>query len=340
MPDNLTKFHASKFSLFLALSATLLTFIVIGLGAYTRLTDAGLGCPDWPGCYGQWFLDPKAIADPAFNSKKAWTEMIHRYMAGSLGILIFGLAILTIKKSNRTRRTLGFPIALVILLIFQALLGMWTVTLKLFPVVVMAHLLGGMTTLVLLWWYALKLLPPLHTSFKKESFKKLRRWGLVALVTLGVQLLLGGWTSANYAALVCLDFPSCQMPADFRFNFFETFHLGASVSNSTGEPLNLNARISIQLLHRIGALLTFLSVSIFALSSWHCGVSRYIRMLSLLTLSLLVIQVLLGISNVLLLLPLKVAVAHNCTAAALLLCLITLFYYLNTSILYQRDENA
>ena len=341
MSDNLARLRPFKISLFLAIAASLLAFTVIGLGAYTRLTDAGLGCPDWPGCYGQWFLNPKAISDPTFNTQKAWTEMFHRYMAGSLGIMIFGLALLAIKNRREIQQSIILPVALATLLVFQALLGMWTVTLKLFPVVVMAHLLGGMTTLGLLWWFSLKLLPQLNNVFEKNSVKALRRWGLFALMTLSFQLLLGGWTSANYAALVCLDFPFCQMPKDYHFDLFETFRFSAGVVGSSGEPLNLNARISVQLLHRVGALLTLISAGGFSLLTYRHSKKRLIRRLSFLTLSLLLLQILLGIGNILLLLPLKIAVAHNCIAALLLLSLITLFYYLNSSITFrQRERNG
>lgn len=341
MLDNVTKNPHSQISLFLAFSASVLAFLVIGLGAYTRLTDAGLGCPDWPGCYGQWILNPKTIVDPGFNTQKAWTEMLHRYMAGSLGILIFVLALQLIKNALKSKKIPLLPLLLVILLIFQALLGMWTVTLKLFPAVVMAHLLGGVSTLVLLWVCVLNALPPLGNSFEKNTATRLRRWGWLAFTATIVQLLLGGWTSANYAALVCLDFPFCQIPKDFHFDFFEAFRFSAGVVGSAGEPLSLNARISVQILHRIGALLVFILVGCFSLLTWRHTTNRLVRRLSFLTFSLLIIQILLGVSNVLLLLPLKIAVAHNGTAALLLLSLVTLLYYLNASIKFTlREKNV
>jgi cytochrome c oxidase assembly protein subunit 15 len=339
MSANFLKFYSPKIFSALALTTTLLTLIVIGLGAYTRLTDAGLGCPDWPGCYGQWFLDPKTITTHLFNPKKAWTEMIHRYMAGLLGILIFVLALPAIKYAGKSKKSLFLPIALITLIIFQALLGRWTVTLKLLPIVVMAHLLGGMTTLVLLWWFTLKRFPKLNNPFAIDQLKKLRRIALFALTALSLQILLGGWTSANYAALVCLDFPFCQMPADFHFDFLEAFRFSAGVGN-IGEALNHHARITIQLLHRMGALLTTVSIAWFAWLAWRHGKKNRIRMLSFLTFSLLTVQVLLGISNVLLLLPVTIAVAHNCIAALLLLSLITLVYYLHPAFSQSKDQHA
>ncbi len=331
MLGNLVRPYHPKIFLFLALITTATALIVIGLGAYTRLTDSGLGCPDWPGCYGQWFLDHTVSANPTINMKKAWTEMTHRYMAGSLGLLITSLAFFTLRNSNdeNSKKVLILPIVLIVLMLFQALLGKWTVTLKLLPSVVMAHLLGGMTTLALLWWLTLTFLPKIKLV-QLKYLKKLQRWSLIALTTLSIQILLGGWTSANYAALVCLDFPFCQIPQDFHLDFLETFRLNAEVAG-IGEPLTQNARITIQLLHRIGALFTTLTVGGFSALSWIYGKNFLIRALSLLTMFLLITQISLGITNVLMLLPLSIAVAHNFVAALLLLSVITLMYYLHPS---------
>lgn len=317
-------------------AATFLAFVVVVLGAYTRLTDAGLGCPDWPGCYGQ--LVPQVDStNPLINATKAWTEMIHRYLAGSLGIVIFVLTFFIVKnKSIFNKQSVIFALAVSVLVIFQALLGMWTVTLKLFPLVVMAHLLGGLTTLSLLWWLTLTLKSTVKMVKQNTNYDyQLRRWGIIGLIMLVIQIFLGGWTSANYAALVCLDFPFCS---DFTqisgLNFQATNILAAfnftavGVDGSQGTPLNHAARITIHMLHRVGALLTTLSIGWLALLTWIRTQNNQIRTLGVVIASFLIMQILLGITNVLAVLPLPIAVAHNAVAALLLLSLVTLNYFL------------
>lgn len=314
--------------LFLTFSATLLAFVVVVMGAYTRLTDAGLGCPDWPGCYGQ--LIPKEhISNVLINTTKAWTEMIHRYFAGALGIIIFILNFFMIKhKAVFKKQSLLLACAISVLVIFQALLGMWTVTLKLFPVVVMAHLLGGFTTLSLLWWLALTL-KPLQIS-QQNTDPQLRRWSVIGLVMLIIQIFLGGWTSANYAALVCLDFPFCQDFTDNNtLNLLDVFNFTAvGVDGSQGTPLNHAARVTIHMLHRMGALLTTLIIGWLAMLTLKHQSKTLIRNIGLVMVGLLILQILLGITNILAILPLPVAVAHNAVAALLLLSLVTLNYFI------------
>ncbi len=317
----------------LAYSATVFAFIVVVLGAYTRLTDAGLGCPDWPGCYGQ--LVPETnTTNPLINTTKAWTEMIHRYLAGSLGMIIFALAFfITKNKSRFKKQSQILAIAVSILVIFQGLLGMWTVTLKLFPLVVMAHLLGGLATLSLLWWLTLTLQS--HHKILKTSNAALRAWGIIGLTMLIIQIFLGGWTSANYAALVCLDFPFCNhfnQNSSMHFeltHLFEAFHfMEAGVTGSPGTPLGLTARVIIHMLHRLGAILTTIIVAWLGLLAWIKLKDQTIRKVTVAMISLLVIQLLLGITNILALLPLPIAVAHNAVAALLLLSIVTLNYFI------------
>lgn len=330
----------------LALFATLLAFVVVVLGAYTRLTDAGLGCPDWPGCYGQ--LLPKssaAVIDPKMDPKKAWTEMTHRYAAGLLGILIFTLGILSIRNQRDPHYPLILPLTLMGVVVFQALLGMWTVTLKLLPIIVVAHLLGGLTTLSLVWWLTLRLKPRLKPILqpdalshslpqpKTNALKPIRILAWVALIVLGLQLFLGGWTSANYAALVCLDFPACQQGQFFPvvepliekepFKFLDAFNLI--------KPLNHTARITIHMLHRINAVFTALVLGwlSFQVYVYQRRSNPTLRALSIILAILLLIQILLGITNVLAVLSLPIATAHNAIAALLLLTLVTLNYYLH-----------
>ena len=212
--------------------ACVLAFLVIVIGAYTRLSDAGLGCPDWPGCYGR-ILVPEEVAhvdaanaaypERPLEQSKAWKEMGHRYVAGTLGLLILSICILAwLKTESVNARLLGT--ALVLLVIFQALLGMWTVTLLLKPVIVMSHLLGGMTILGLLYWMLLRQ-QGAATISPGRCEPRLFVWAITGLVILVLQILLGGWTSSNYAALACPDFPTCQGSLWPKMDFKEGFIL-------------------------------------------------------------------------------------------------------------------
>jgi len=313
----------------LALFATLLSFCVVVLGAYTRLTDAGLGCPDWPTCYGHLTV-PKAFQNNLINLTKAWTEMSHRYIAGLLAMLIFGLGILAIRNRRYPEQPLALPLTLVGLVVFQAMLGMWTVTLKLFPLVVMAHLMGGLITLSLLWWLTLKLRPVQISETKIDKLYSLRIWAIFGLAILMIQLISGGWTSANYAALVCTEFPGCQGKLIPPLDFFKAFNLlSAGVIEGFGEPLDNTARVTIHMVHRLGALVTGLIIGWLAFLVFARAKSLAIRILSVVIAVLLTLQILLGITNVLTFLPLPVAIAHNAIAALLLLSLVTLNYYLH-----------
>ena len=316
----------------LILVALILTFGVVSLGAYVRLSDAGLGCPDWPGCYGK--LTPHHAAD-AINAElaerpegpvshaKAWKEMVHRYAAGTLGLLVLGIAVL----GWRGRREAGggpvLPVLLLGLIVFQALLGMWTVTQLLKPLVVSAHLLGGMTTLSLLLWLWLRERDQAsHAYFARVDH--LRGSVALGLALVATQIALGGWVSTNYAALACTDFPLCQgvwaPPMDFEHGFTLQRELGETAS---GDLLPLTALTAIHWVHRVMALIVTLYLGWLVL--------RLLRTpgyaaIGLAVGGLLVLQVSLGISNVLLSLPLGVAVAHNAGAALLLASLVMLNY--------------
>ena len=213
----------------LAWVALVLTFVVVVLGAYVRLSHAGLGCPDWPGCYGRLLdvpdrADQIAVANAAYPHRpvepaKAWKEMIHRYCAGALGLLILALAALAWRNRRQSDQPVALPLALLGLVTFQSVLGMWTVTWQLKPLIVMAHLLGGLTTLGLLAWLVLCQRQGGGAGATDEN-RALRPLALLGLMLLAGQIALGGWTSANYAALACPDFPTCQAhwwpPLDFR----------------------------------------------------------------------------------------------------------------------------
>ncbi|HCK81479.1 MAG TPA: COX15/CtaA family protein [Candidatus Competibacter sp.] len=317
----------------LAWVALALTFVVVVLGAYVRLSDAGLGCPDWPGCYGQLDVPDEAQqiarANEAYPHRpvepaKAWKEMVHRYFAGALGVLVLALAVLAWRSRSAVRQPLALPLFLVVLIVFQALLGMWTVTWQLKPVVVMAHLLGGLATLGLLAWLVLR-----QGGYGLEAVAAdhgaLCNYALLGLVLLVAQIALGGWTSANYAALACPDFPTCQSrwwpPTDFKEAF--TLWRGLGVSYEGGVLAN-EARVTIHLMHRLGALAVFLYLGWLSWRLMAAGHSRALRFGGLVVAALLAGQLALGIANVLLRLPLPVAVAHNGGAALLLLALVAL----------------
>lgn len=315
----------------LALFTTLLAFFVVMLGAYTRLTDAGLGCPDWPTCYG-YLAVPSANTPTThlIDTVKAWTEMTHRYVAGLLGLMIFALGILAMRNRRYPEQPLVLPLALVALVVFQAFLGMWTVTLKLFPLVVLAHLLGGLSTLALLLWLCLKL-KPVKLNGKIDKLNSLRVMAVFSLLVLIVQLFLGGWTSATYAALACVDFPGCQGSLFPSLNFVKAFDLtSAGVMGSLGHPLDNSARVTIHMVHRIGGLITAIVISWLAFQTFARAESLLLRILSVAIAGLITIQIMLGVTNVLALLPLPVAIAHSAVAALLLLSLVALNYYLHT----------
>jgi cytochrome c oxidase assembly protein subunit 15 len=309
-----------------------LAFLVILLGAYTRLADAGLGCPDWPGCYGHLTVPSSeaAVADKAYLEQrplevaKGWKEMVHRYFAGTLGLVILAITIWSwVRRRGDPDQPVWLPTALLALVIFQAALGMWTVTLLLKPVVVMGHLLGGFATFGLLVLLALRTAPRRMELVQTDW----RTAGLLGIVILVGQIALGGWTSSNYAALACLDFPTCHGSWMPEMDFDEAFVMwrGLGVNYEYG-VLEHPARTAIHVTHRIGAVVTFLYLAWLVI-----GVLRSSGVLAgaaLLVGGLLLLQIALGIGNVLLHLPLSVATAHNGVAALLLVSLIYLNYRL------------
>ncbi len=317
----------------LAVIATLVTLCVIVLGAWVRLSHAGLGCPDWPGCYGELTWPDAAheieAANQAFPERpvevdKAWREMVHRYLAGALVLLVVAINWVAWRGSRATARFRTLAAIILGIILFQAALGMWTVTLKLKPIIVMAHLLGGMTTLALLSWLAFRARPtPFGQVEPVAPLTRARRpWVVVALVVLVAQIALGGWTSANYAALSCPDLPRCTGQWWPQTDFSEGFTLVREIGvDYEGGILDQPARAAIHLAHRIGAVVTLLVLLVTAFSLRSRPTLRYGATLLLLGVCL---QFTLGVLNVLLGLPLPNAVAHNGMAALLVVILIWL----------------
>lgn len=313
----------------LAWAAAAFALLVIVFGAFVRLSNAGLSCPDWPTCYGKlsWPTQAHEIAhaDAAFPQRpfeadKAWREQVHRMLVGVLSLLTFALAGWAWWRRRELGRLVLVPYAAAGFIFFQAALGMWTVTWKLLPLVVTAHLVGGMAMFALLAYTALRL--SLHEPAPADS-AKLRRMTIVGIVLVAVQIALGGWTSSNYAALACgTDFPTCLgqwWPAtDFRQSFILLRHIGVDYE---GGILDGPARTAIQLAHRIGALVVFAHVLPLAIRAMR---TRVLRNYGFAVGGLLLAQVCLGISNVVFGLPLPVAAAHNACAALLLFSLLAL----------------
>jgi cytochrome c oxidase assembly protein subunit 15 len=318
------------------LVATMLALGVVVLGAYVRLTDAGLGCPDWPGCYGSLIVPDEetgidaandAYPDRPLEPQKAWNEMIHRYFATTLGFAIMLAAFLAWLNRRDPGQPVVLPIVLLGVVIFQGLLGMWTVTLLLKPLIVMGHLLGGLTTLGLCVWLLLEHLRRPDTLSDKP--RVIVKPVIAALVVLVAQIALGGWTSSNYAALACPDLPTCQgqwWPE--QANFSEGFVLwrGLGVNYEFG-ILDAPARVAIHFVHRLGALVTFLFLGFVALKYARAPISSTapaLRNAGRWVLVALIAQVAIGVSVVWFGLPLLIATAHNAFAALLLIATINL----------------
>ncbi len=313
----------------LAFIAALLTLFVVVLGAYVRLSDAGLGCPDWPGCYGTLTVPQSNEAldhahatypDSPVENVKAWKEMAHRYVAGILGLLVFALFIQAWREKKTINVSPWLPTVLVGIIGFQAMLGMWTVTMLLKPAIVTMHLMGGMTTLAILTWIAHRHWGVLSSNVLENT--SARFFLRFAIVILFLQIFLGGWTSTNYAALACTDFPTCHGAWMPEMDFANAFHWFRELGeNKEGNTLGLPAYVAIQWVHRIGALVTFLYLGALGI---YLMKRTQLKGLATIMLILLLVQIALGIANLLLHLPTVLAVAHNMGAALLLITVIML----------------
>lgn len=327
--------------------ALVFSLLVIVLGAFTRLTDAGLGCPDWPGCYGQLIVPQSTEAVAQANAEyparpveqaKAWAEMVHRYLAGSLGIMVFVICFLHWRAKSPLR---ALSTALSVLIIGQAALGMWTVTLGLKPIIVASHLLGGFSTFCLLLLLVIKQSRWLQGLAPRAPF----RAGLLfktATLVLALQIALGGWTAANYAATVCVELPVCQGDWVSHLNFSEAFKLWghgvAPYSDGTSAyefatHITPDVKITIHVMHRIGAIAATALLLLCIAGLWRAN-----RFLSGTLAIILAVQIILGISNVLLHLPLAIAVAHNLVAVLLLGWMLVIYTWSQQHIGYRTHD--
>lgn len=311
----------------------LLALCVIVFGAYVRLTDAGLGCPDWPGCYG-FVTVPQTAEDylsveqnfpgEIVDEGKAWREMIHRYIASLLGFLILLMFLkdfFSYRNNAGSLKDLKLSAVLLALVIFQGMLGMWTVTLKVHPLVVTGHLIGGLTTLSLLFFYYRNL------ESSDEKFISAPKAMIAGLSILALQIILGGWTSTNYAALGCPDLPLCYgevWPSnmDFEEGFLKWQEVGV---NYEGGQLSPSARTAIHFVHRLGAILVLFALGWLGLKYLKHSSDR-IRKASGIMLIALLAQLAIGTLMVWFGIPLFLATAHNAFAALLLLSFINLLY--------------
>ena len=314
---------------------TVLTFLLIMLGAFVRLTDAGLGCPDWPGCYGK--LTPTHAAEEIaaavqaqggthgpVSIPKAWKEMVHRYVATFLGFLIIGIMAMAWIKRRELKQSPALPTILFFAVCLQGAFGAWTVTMLLKPAIVTGHLIGGMTILGLLTWLWLRQTNPVRTVAPPKDMAGLRLLARIGFVAVAAQIILGGWVSTNYAAVVCTDFPTCQGSMWPKMEFDHAFHIVRELGETPdGELLNVASLTAIHFIHRIGALIVTAILGVLAFALWR---NPGTKPLAIKVVAVLTLQIAMGIGNVVFQLPLWLAVAHNGGAALLLVTLILVNY--------------
>jgi cytochrome c oxidase assembly protein subunit 15 len=324
----------------LALAGALLCLCVIVLGAWVRLTDAGLGCPDWPGCYGHVTpatAERKGSIDDfspgwEYDSGKAWREMIHRYAATTLGLIIVVIAAVAIAFRRQKQVSVPFALTLLGTVVFQGVLGAFTVWWLVKPLVVVLHLIGGLTTLSLLFWLWLTMrrrtgaVQPAPGATATPALDGARRAAVAATVVLGFQIVLGGWTSTNYAAVSCPDLPTCQgqwWPEGMDWDDAFVLWRGLDI-NYTGGVLEHPARVAIHFTHRLGAIVATLAVLFAAWLALRAAPTALVRHGALWAAGALALQLLIGVLMVLQAFPLSLATGHNGGAALLLMAMLLL----------------
>lgn len=309
----------------LSILGVFLAFIVIGLGAWTRLADAGLGCPDWPGCYGFVTFPTTSqeieIAEQLYPNSpveidKIIPEVVHRYFAASLGLLAIFLLFISIKEKKHILTSS----LLLAIIIGQGIFGYLTVSLKLHPLIVTTHLFGAMITTSI---FLIIFLRSLELQQNFQILKLNRNLIMIGFVLIIFQIFLGAWTSTNYAARACLDLPYCQGELIPNTDFKEAFNLFQTIGpNYLFGQMSNEARVAIHITHRIGAIIVFIYslFLIFKLKS-----KETLPVIGTFGV-ILFLQVFLGINNVLSHLPLWNAVAHNIFGVMLFLCMIVIMY--------------
>ena len=328
----------------MALSATFLAFLAVMFNAYARLSEAGLGCPDWPGCYGRVMapmsahdiklaqeaengIDSAAVAKKS-ERRRVFRDTLQRYLNGALGLVLIRLAVLgwQLKKRKRTQQVL-IPIATMVSAFALVVVALLTIDLQFKPLVMLIQLLGGLTILALLWWIVMREQRFWRSVSASALTRSLRPRALFALGLIGFQIVLGGWSMVNYAGLACPDFPTCQgvyWPSmDFLDAFTRWRDLGVEYESGV---LNLDAATAIHMAHRIGALIAVLYVGWLSLHVLRVGIENNLCRFGLLVFAMLLASVTLGAAQVVTHLPLAVAIMHSGVAAMLLMSLITLYH--------------
>jgi cytochrome c oxidase assembly protein subunit 15 len=337
--------------------AVFLTFDLIVFGGFTRLTDSGLGCPDWPGCYGmanpflaheQISAAQAAMPTGPVTVAKAWIEMIHRYLAMGIGVIIMALLITALvqwRKTNLQAFKPGIPLALFVFVCIQGAFGAWTVTLKLQPVIVTIHLLLGMGLLALLTWLGGRedflMHPPAPSADRtgdSAALRGIRNLAILAALVVTAQIALGGWVSTNYATLACDEFPLCDGRVMPEMDFEHGFHLWRELGKTAaGHYLPFSALVAIHWVHRNFAIVVVAVIGLLAWRAWpHAYLAKHARWLAM----LLFVQLLTGIATVYLDFPLAIAVMHNAGAALLVLLVTMLNYRVKQQIDVNRQNPA
>ena len=336
--------------------ALVLTLCVIVLGSYVRLSNAGLGCPDWPGCYGQVIVsggaDFKQQAKMAFPDNpldlvKAWKEMSHRYVAGALGLLVLIITLISYREKHCRSAMVISSLALLSMVVFQALLGMWAVKMQVMPIIVTGHLILGLMTFWLLYWMYLRdnpLVAVRHTWVSRKKFwigylkvdpavvarkpkQGPRNLAAFAMLVLFVQIVLGGLTSTHYAGLACTDLPQCNGLWWPQVDYQGAVNILEGLLFSESGALSYDGKVALHWLHRVGALVTFLVLALVYLAARSSKNAHSVRSGGSVLFLLLLVEISLGIANVRMGLPLWSAVAHNGFAALLMLPLIAIRFY-------------